>query len=67
MRVDLHASHLVIYDQNAGAARHERLIAKGAVHLDLDHYLEVPLGIAQYDLGTMSKPGSGNPFEGQLL
>ncbi len=41
MRVILHASHLVVYDQNVEVARHERLIAKGAVRLDLDHYLEV--------------------------
>lgn len=41
VRVMLHASHLVVYDQNVEVARHERLIAKGAVRLDLDHYLEV--------------------------
>ncbi|TJZ94845.1 IS21 family transposase [Actinacidiphila oryziradicis] len=41
VRVVLHASHLVVYDQNVEVARHERLIAKGAVRLDLDHYLEV--------------------------
>ncbi|MFI0269678.1 Mu transposase domain-containing protein [Streptomyces luteogriseus] len=41
VRVILHASHLVVYDQNVEVARHERLIAKGAVRLDLDHYLEV--------------------------
>ncbi|MFP3985993.1 hypothetical protein U9R90_00450 [Streptomyces sp. E11-3] len=41
MRVVLHASHLVVYDQNVEVALHERLIAKGAVRLDLDHYLEV--------------------------
>lgn len=41
MRVVLHASHLVVYDQNIEVARHERLIAKGAIRLDLDHYLEV--------------------------
>ncbi|MFE2181023.1 IS21 family transposase [Streptomyces sp. NPDC059455] len=40
VRVVLHASHLVVYDQNVEVARHERLIAKGAVRLDLDHYLE---------------------------
>ncbi|WP_408055317.1 Mu transposase domain-containing protein [Streptomyces paludis] len=43
VRVVLHASHLVVYDQNVEVARHERLIAKGAVRLDLDHYLEVLL------------------------
>jgi hypothetical protein len=41
VRVVLQASHLVVYDQNVEVARHERLIAKGAVRLDLDHYLEV--------------------------
>lgn len=41
VRVVLHASHLMIYDQNVEVARHERLIAKGAVRLELDHYLEV--------------------------
>ncbi|MFG2174743.1 hypothetical protein ACGFMO_25850 [Streptomyces niveus] len=34
VRVVLHASHLVVYDQNVEVARHERLIAKGAVRLD---------------------------------
>lgn len=29
VRVILHASHLVVYDQNMEVARHERLIAKG--------------------------------------
>ncbi|MFI8193889.1 Mu transposase domain-containing protein [Streptomyces sp. NPDC085946] len=41
VRVILHASHLVTYDQNVDVARHERLIAKGAVRLEMDHYLEV--------------------------
>lgn len=41
VRVVLHASHLVVYDQNVEVARHERLIAKGAVRLELDHYLKV--------------------------
>ncbi|MFB8106771.1 IS21 family transposase [Streptomyces sp. NPDC056007] len=40
VRVVLHASHLVIYDQNVEVARHERLIAKGGCRLELDHYLE---------------------------
>ncbi|MGW2026689.1 Mu transposase domain-containing protein [Streptomyces decoyicus] len=31
VRVVLHASHLVVYDKNVEVARHERLIAKGAV------------------------------------
>ncbi|MEV5336594.1 Mu transposase domain-containing protein [Streptomyces werraensis] len=41
VRVVLHASHLVVHDQNVEVARHERLMAEGAVRLDLDHYLEV--------------------------
>ncbi|WP_274919668.1 IS21 family transposase [Streptomyces sp. WZ-12] len=40
VRVVLHASHLVVYDQNVEVARHERLIAKASCRLDLDHYLE---------------------------
>ncbi|WP_171111782.1 MULTISPECIES: IS21 family transposase [Streptomyces] len=40
VRVVLHASHLVVYDQNVEVARHERLIAKGGCRLELDHYLE---------------------------
>lgn len=40
MRVVLHASHLVVYDRNVELARHERLIPKGGLRLDLDHYLE---------------------------
>ncbi len=40
VRVVLHASHLAIYDRNVEVARHERLIAKGGVRLELDHYLE---------------------------
>ncbi|GAA2463431.1 hypothetical protein GCM10010405_54940 [Streptomyces macrosporus] len=40
VRVLLHASHLVVYDQNVEVARHERLIAKGRCRLELDHYLE---------------------------
>lgn len=40
VRVMLHASHLVVYDQGREACRHERLIAKGGVRLELDHYLE---------------------------
>ena len=39
----LHASHLVVFDGRTEVARHERLIAKGATRLDLDHYLEVLL------------------------
>ncbi|MFD0035783.1 Mu transposase domain-containing protein [Streptomyces sp. NPDC055059] len=40
VRVMLHASHLVVYDQNVEVARHERLIAKCGTRLELDHYLE---------------------------
>jgi transposase len=40
VRVMLHASELVVYDGRTEVARHERLIAKGSVRLDLDHYLE---------------------------
>ncbi|GGZ92473.1 transposase [Streptomyces echinoruber] len=40
VRVVLHASHLVVYDQNVEVARHERLIAKAGCRLELDHYLE---------------------------
>ncbi|MFF9352396.1 hypothetical protein [Streptomyces sp. NPDC014734] len=40
VRVVLHASHLVVYDRNVEVARHERLIAKGGLRLDPDHYLE---------------------------
>jgi hypothetical protein len=41
IRVKLHASELIVYDGQAEVARHERLLAKGAIRLDLDHYLEV--------------------------
>ncbi len=40
VRVVLHASHLVVYENNVEVARHERLIAKASCRLDLDHYLE---------------------------
>lgn len=40
VRVVLHASHLVVYDQNVEVARYERLIAKASCRLELDHYLE---------------------------
>jgi hypothetical protein len=40
VRVHLHASHLVIYEGRTEVARHERLMTKGSVRLDLDHYLE---------------------------
>jgi len=40
VRVQLHASHLVVYDDRVEVARHERLMAKAVSRLDLDHYLE---------------------------
>jgi hypothetical protein len=40
VRVVLHASHLLVYDQNVEVGRHERLIAKASCRLELDHYLE---------------------------
>ncbi|MBV2352952.1 hypothetical protein KUM39_01035 [Streptomyces sp. J2-1] len=40
VRVMLHASHLAVYDQNVEVARHERLIAKYGIRLELDHYVE---------------------------
>jgi hypothetical protein len=40
VRVMLHASELVVYDGQTEVARHERLIAKAAARLELDHYLE---------------------------
>ncbi|MFH9757280.1 IS21 family transposase [Streptomyces griseus] len=40
VRVMLHASELVVYDGREEVARHERLIARGATRLELDHYLE---------------------------
>jgi hypothetical protein len=43
VRVLLHASELVVYHKGAEVARHERLIAKGGVRLELDHYLELLL------------------------
>ncbi|MBM2623912.1 IS21 family transposase [Actinoplanes sp. LDG1-06] len=43
VRVHLHASHLVVYDDRTEVARHERLMAKGRTRLDLDHYLEALL------------------------
>nr|WP_154674386.1 IS21 family transposase [Nakamurella lactea] len=41
VRVLLHASELEVYDGRTVVARHERLVSKGGVRLDLDHYLEV--------------------------
>ncbi|MGI5171456.1 IS21 family transposase [Spirillospora sp. CA-253888] len=41
VRVMLHASELIVYDGRTEVARHERLLAKGASRLVLDHYLEV--------------------------
>jgi hypothetical protein len=43
VRVMLHASELIIYDGRTEVARHERLLARGADRLELDHYLEVLL------------------------
>ncbi|GIF08957.1 Mu transposase domain-containing protein [Actinoplanes siamensis] len=48
VRVQLHASHLVVYDGRQQVAWHERLMAKGGSRLDLDHYLE----------GLIRKPGA---------
>ncbi|MEV4283694.1 IS21 family transposase [Actinoplanes xinjiangensis] len=48
VRVQLHASHLVVYDGREQVAWHERLMAKGGSRLDLDHYLE----------GLIRKPGA---------
>jgi hypothetical protein len=39
VRVHLHASHLVVYDDRTEVARHERLMAKGHTRLDLGHYV----------------------------
>lgn len=39
-QVVLHASHLVVYDQNVEVGRHERLIVKGGRRSELDYYLE---------------------------
>lgn len=41
VRVLLHASDLVVYADRDEVARHERLMGKNEVRLDLDHYLEV--------------------------
>lgn len=41
VRVMLHASELIVYDGREEVARHERLLAKAASRLELDHYLEV--------------------------
>lgn len=43
VRVQLHASDLVVYDGRTEVARHERLMAKARSRLDLDHYLEALL------------------------
>lgn len=40
VRVLLHASELVVYDGRTEVARHERLLTKGGIRLELDHYLE---------------------------
>ncbi len=41
VRVLLNASDLVVHDGRTPVATHERLMTKGAVRLELDHYLEV--------------------------
>lgn len=41
VRVLLHASDLQVFDGRVEVARHERLMSKGGVRLELDHYLEV--------------------------
>jgi hypothetical protein len=43
VRVLLHASEVVIYDGRTEVARHERLVAKGGIRLELDHYLKALL------------------------
>ncbi|MFI0451215.1 IS21 family transposase [Actinomadura sp. 6N118] len=43
VRVMLHSSELVVFADRTEVARHERLIAKNSVRLELDHYLEVLL------------------------
>jgi transposase len=43
VRVQLHASDLLVYDGRNPVARHERLMAKAGSRLDLDHYLEALL------------------------
>lgn len=44
VRVQPHASDLVVYDGRNPVARHERLMAKSRSRLDLDHYLEARAG-----------------------
>jgi transposase len=41
VRVLLNASDLVVHDGRTPVATHERLMTKGALRLELDHYLEV--------------------------
>lgn len=43
VRVLLHASELVVFDGRVEVTRHERLLAKSAERLELDHYLEALL------------------------
>ncbi|WP_405524538.1 Mu transposase domain-containing protein [Streptomyces canus] len=40
LRVILHASHLVVYDNGVEVARHERLMTKAGSRMELDHYLK---------------------------
>jgi hypothetical protein len=44
VRVRLSASAVEVYDGSALVATHQRLVARGAEHLVLDHYLEVLAG-----------------------
>ena len=43
VRVLLHTSTMEVYDGRMLAARHERMMTKGAARLDLDHFLEALL------------------------
>ncbi|WP_425579648.1 Mu transposase domain-containing protein [Streptomyces coacervatus] len=56
VRVLLHASEVVIYDGRTEVACHERLVAKGAVRLDLDHYLCCGCPPAAPSSPTLSPP-----------
>jgi hypothetical protein len=40
LRVLLHASELIVFDDRREVARHERLSTQGGSRLVLDHYLE---------------------------
>jgi hypothetical protein len=43
VRIQLTANELEVYDKSQLVAVHPRLVLSGAVHLDLDHYLEILL------------------------